>query len=185
MPFISEQELKGKGGISLAPMIDFLFLMLVFFASLAISRITTRDTEIDLVKIKNESHSPSWNRSQEPISDIKIVNITITKDNEYKWVTDIRDYKIDSAQEIKEELIRQYERGLLPEDIQQTQVLLKIDKEAKWDPILQLIFAIRDAGFEVHPIYQPEDEEMPLTGHVKRVAQEQLAPVLMNQGNIQ
>ena len=51
MSFLSEEELKGKEGINLAPMIDFLFLMLVFFASLAISRVTTRDTDIDLVEI--------------------------------------------------------------------------------------------------------------------------------------
>jgi biopolymer transport protein ExbD len=178
MPFLPEHEIKSKGGISLAPMIDFLFLMLVFFASLAISRITTKDTEIDLVKVNYETASPTViNSSNEYPNDLKIINITISKESEYQWVTDIRDYKINSANEVKEELIKQYKRGLLPEDMSKTQVMLKIDKNAKWEPILKLIFAVRDAGFEVHPLYEPEDEDTQLSDHTTKYKTSQIAPL--------
>ena len=72
MGFIPDDEIKGKGTINLAPMIDFLFLMLVFFASLAISRVTTKDTEIDLVKLKPENRASLTKTSDE----FKIINIT-------------------------------------------------------------------------------------------------------------
>ena len=152
MSFLPEEELKGKEGINLAPMIDFLFLMLVFFASLAISRVTTRDTDIDLVEIQPESKA-SASQSQ---SEYHIIHLSVTGNNEYKWVTEIRDYTMSNAEEIKQELTRQLERGLIPKNPDQTQILLKIDKDAKWEPILKIIFAVREAGFEVHPVYQPE-----------------------------
>ena len=63
---------------------------------------------------------------------------------------------MNSPDEIKDELLKQYDKGILPEDKLLTQVLLKIDKNATWEPILKAIFAIRDAGFEVRPVYEPE-----------------------------
>lgn len=159
MSFVPEDELKGRGGITLAPMIDFLFLMLVFFASLAISRVTTRDTDIDLVEIKPETKATV---AQANASDYKVIHMSITSDNEYKWVTEIRDYKMKSAEEVGQELQHQYETGLLPQDPSKTHVMLKIDRKAQWEPILQLMFAIREAGFEAHPVYEPEARDTSL-----------------------
>lgn len=138
--------------MNLAPMIDFLFLMLMFFACLAISRVTTKDTDIDLVEVKPETQSVLADAS----SDIKFVNISINADGKYRWVTEMRDYAMATPDDIGSELMLQYRKGLLPEDRLKTQVMLRIDKQAKWEPILKAIFAIRDAGFEVRPIYEPE-----------------------------
>ena len=154
MVFIPEEELKNPKGINLAPMIDFLFLMLVFFASLAISRVSTKDTAIDLVKVQPDSVVSETKESQ-----YKIVNLSISADNEYRWTTDIRDYAMDTEMDVYDELIRQYEKGILPADPSHTKVLVKIDKAASWEPILKLIFAVRDAGFDIYPVYEPEDEE--------------------------
>lgn len=156
MSFISEEELRGSRGLNLAPMIDFLFLMLVFFASLAISRVAMRDTDIELVKSQSQEQDIARATFDKGV-EYKLINLNVTNNNEYKWVTDIRDYKMDSAQDIRDELVRQYERGLLPEDLGNTKVLVKIDKKASWEPILQLIFAVRDAGFDVYPVYEPEE----------------------------
>lgn len=154
MSYIAEEEIKGKGANYLAPMIDFLFLMLVFFASLAVSRVTTRDTDIDLVKVQPELQA-SFTQAEE--DDTKVINITITNEGSYKWVTEIRDYEMASADDIADELTRQYERGLLPEDKLRTVVLVKIDKQAQWEPILKALFAVRDVGFEIRPVYEPEE----------------------------
>lgn len=150
MTFIPDEELKERTGLTLAPMIDFLFLMLAVFASLAVSRIIMRDTEIELVRSKIESPSPLADPR-----DYKLIHITISEEGAYKWVTEIRDYPMETPQDIAQELIQQYQRGLLPEDKLKTQVLLKIDRKTRWEPILQAILAIRDAGFEVRPIYEP------------------------------
>lgn len=151
MSFIPDDELKGKRTQNLAPMIDFLFLMLMFFASLAISRITTRDTEVDLVKIPTEAAETTATASN---TDLKVINITIDNEGRYKWITDIHDYPMDSPEQISNELLHQYEQGLLPEEKQQTLVFLRIDREAKWEPILKVILAIRDNGFNIHPLYE-------------------------------
>jgi biopolymer transport protein ExbD len=155
MSFVPEDELKGRSNLNLAPMIDFLFLMLMFFACLAITRVTTKDTDIDLVEIKAETQ----NAIADADADFKIIQISITADGQYKWVTEVRDHVMDNADAIGVELLNQYSKGLLPADRLKTQVLLKIDQKATWDPILKAIFAIRDAGFEVRPVYQPEDLE--------------------------
>lgn len=152
MSFIPDEELKGRQSLNLAPMIDFLFLLLMFFATLAVTRITTKDTDIKLVEIKPEtSAATSYGNS-----DIKIISLTINSDGKYKWVTDVKDYPMNSAEDIKEELLKQHEKGILPENKDQTQVLLKIDKQATWEPILQAIFAVREAGFDIRPVYEPE-----------------------------
>lgn len=152
MSFIPEDEVKPKLGFNFAPMIDFLFLMVAFFACLAVSRITTRDTDIQLVQLHEEKKDAATNRDYE----YKMVTVNINEQGEYKWVTEIRDYKMHDADSISDELLKQYQRGVLPENKLKTQVLLKIDKEAKWEPILKAIFAIRDAGFEVRPLYEPD-----------------------------
>ncbi|HEY4831011.1 MAG TPA: biopolymer transporter ExbD [Waddliaceae bacterium] len=150
MTFIPEEELKERGGLTLAPMIDFLFLMLAVFASLAVSRNVMRDTDIELVKSKTEvlSSTPSNH-------ELKLVHITINADGTYKWVTEIRDYSMEKAEQIAYELIRQHNQGLLPEDKLNTQVMVKIDREARWEPILNVLLAIKEAGFEVRPVYEP------------------------------
>ncbi len=152
MSFVPEEALHPRTGFNFAPMIDFLFLMVVFFACLAVSRIQTKDTDIDLVKIYENNSEQASNAD----SEYKILNISINNKGEYKWVTEIRDYPMPQAEDIANELLNQYQKGLLPENKLKTQVLLKIDKEAMWDPILQAIFAIRDAGFEVRPVYLPD-----------------------------
>ncbi len=156
MSFIPDEALRGREGINLAPMIDFLFLMLMFFACLAVSRATSKDTDIELVEV-----APEANISQTVAdTDTKIINISIDAEGNYKWVTEVRDYRMQTPDEIAQELIQQHTKGLLPKDKSKTQVLLKIDKKTVWDPILKAIFAIRDAGFEVHPVYEPMEVPM-------------------------
>ena len=152
MSFLPDEALKGKEGIHLAPMIDFLFLMLMFFACLAVSRATSKDTHIELAELKPET-SVTLAMSD---NDQKIINISIDSLGHYQWITEIRDYPLENAEQIAQELCHQYTNGLLPEDKEKTQILLRIDKNATWDPILKAIFAIRDAGFNVRPVYEPD-----------------------------
>ena len=132
-------------------MIDFLFLMVAFFACLALSRASTKQLDIQLVKVQDQK------QKEEPVDfyDYKMITVQIDKNNQYKWVTEIRDYDMPSVTSIVDELDKQYQKGLLPEDKTRTQVLLKIDRDAKWEFILKALFAIRDAGFEVRPVYEP------------------------------
>lgn len=155
MSFIPEDDLKGRVALNLAPMIDFLFLMLIFFATLAVTRATTKDTEIELVEVKPETAASAIASD----TDYKIINLNIDAEGKYKWITEIHDYPMATAEDIGIELNSQYEKGLLPEDKEKTQVLVKIDKKAEWEPILKAIFAVRDAGFQVRPVYEPLSEE--------------------------
>ncbi len=151
MSFIPLDELKDRGGLTLAPMIDFLFLMLAVFASLAVTRVALKDTEIDLVKTKTTLTSPLKGAYA-----YKIITISVSEEGLFKWITEIRDHPMHSPKEIADELMRQYQKGLLPEDKLKTQILLKIDKKARWEPILQVLLAIRETGFQVRPVYEPE-----------------------------
>ena len=44
---------------------------------------------------------------------------------------------------------------MLGKDKAKTEVLLHIDKQAPWESISQLIFAIKEMGFNAHPVYEP------------------------------
>lgn len=150
MSFIPENELKGQSAFSMAPMIDFLFLMLMFFACLAISRVSLKDTELDLVQLKNDTHPSLYQEDTE----FKIIHISINSNGEYRLTSSGEDQLMKFPNDLTHELVYQYEKGLIPDEKGKTRVLLKIDKQATWDPILKAIFAIRDAGFDVRPVYQ-------------------------------
>lgn len=153
MSFLPTDDFKTPAAINLTPMLDFLFLMVMFFACLSMTRMATRDTDIALVEVKPDSAA-----SAPATEELKLVNVSILADGSYKWVTDIRDYPVLTPEALRDELLHEYQRGQLPQDKQHTVVLLKVDKDAKWDPILKAIFAIREAGFDVHPVYAPEGQ---------------------------
>ncbi len=149
MSFVPVEEFKDSRGIPLAPMIDFLFLLLAFFVSLSVTRTTTQEADLELAKAK--APGGSFAKNQE-----KVIQIAVLENGQYKWATKLRDHPIATAGELAEELKRQYAKGLLPQDKQKTKIVLKIDKEATWEPILQALLAIRECGFEAKPLYVPE-----------------------------
>lgn len=149
MTFVPEQELKRGGGPALAPMIDFLFLLLAVFAALAVTRLTLKETDLELVKHPSESGAPLDH-------DLRLVHLSISAAGEYTWATEVRDYPMTSAAEIVRELDTQHQKGLLTETKEDTHVLLSIDRAAQWEAVLELLLAVRDAGYDVRPVYEPE-----------------------------
>lgn len=152
MSLIPDDELKKSVSINLAPMVDFLFLVVAVFATLAITRAALYDSEISLVTIKPQKASSTT--VQQPHR----VNISITEDGKYKWITEVNEFLMDNPSSIKKELIKQQKLGMLPADGTQTKVLLHIDRNARWEPISKAIFTIREAGFTIRPVYEPEDQ---------------------------
>lgn len=149
MSFVPSDELKEGSGFNFAPMIDFLFLMLAFFASVAVSKVSMQDTHIHLVKTKTTLPS-TLNKTE---VGCKILHISIQEDGSYSWITESAHHTMESASQISAELHRQHRKGLLPSEKSKTRVLLNIDKKAKWEPILEALVAIREAGFEVRPLF--------------------------------
>lgn len=149
MSLIPEEELKRYNHLNLAPMIDFLFLIVAVFAVIAVTRASLFDREINLVKVHTKIDSSN---AQERYT----VHLSINDKGEYKWITEFNEYLIPCPQDIQLELKKQQELGLLPKDTLKTQVLLHIDKQAMWEPIVQLIFAVKQAGFQIHPVYESE-----------------------------
>ncbi len=134
-------------------MIDFLFLMLALFATLAISRASLFDSEVTLVELKPEADATSLRTKQE----ISQINLSISASGQFKWLTEFQEYPMETIQAIQEELSRQYQIGALPQDKTHTEVLLHIDRKAPWEPIAKMIFGIRELGFSAHPVYEPLD----------------------------
>src|SRR3989338_9119211 len=117
MSLIDQDKLKSRPHFNFAPMIDFLFLMLAFFATLAVSRASLYDTKLNLVQLKTEEGSIPIKKTE----DAHQINLSITESGEYKWVTEIQTYPMESLSRIKKELNYQHNIGLLPKDKQQTQ----------------------------------------------------------------
>lgn len=132
-------------------MIDFLFLMLALFATLAISRATLYDSEIDLAKLTPEKETGALH----PKRDIQQIHLSIGGSGAYKWLTEFQEYPMDTIALVQEELSRQYQIGALAKDKTKTEILLHIDKCAPWESIAKAIFGVRELGFQVHPVYEP------------------------------
>ena len=151
MDLIPHDELKPKNSFNFAPMIDFLFLMLALFATLAVSRAALFDSEIELAQLKPEEETASLRAK-----DIHQIHLSITSDGYYKWLTEFQEYPMEKTGDIQQELARQYQMGALPEDKSKTEVLLHIDKKAPWEPIASAIFSVREVGFSARPVYDGE-----------------------------
>jgi len=147
MDLIPEEELKKWGSINLAPMVDFLFLLVAVFATLAVTRAIFYDTEIQLVKTKE--------REEQDAQKAHLVNIAITEDGKYKWLTEANSLLVIQPQAIKEELLRQQRLGRIPEEGSQIKILLHIDQKAHWKNIARTICTFKEAGFTVYPVYEP------------------------------
>ncbi len=153
MSIIPEEELKSFGGLNLAPMVDFLFLVVAVFATLAVTKAALYDSEIKLVKVQPASEKSPYIGQ----NDYYIINLSVNEEGKYKWITEFNEYLIDGVQGIQKELKKQQDLGLLPKEKEKTKVLLHIDRNAKWEPISQIIFSVRQVGFEIHPVYDYDD----------------------------
>lgn len=151
MSIIPDEELKSYGSLNLAPMVDFLFLIVAVFATLAVTRAALFDGEVRLVKLQNPQPLAQEN------SEHYVINLSVTEKGQYKWITEFNEYLIGSASGIQQELAQQQDLGLLPREPERIKVLLHIDKAAQWEPIAQVIFAIKQTGIPVHPVYDIDD----------------------------
>ena len=147
----SHEGLKTNHSFNFAPMIDFLFLMLALFATLAVSRAVLLDTEVELAELKPETGSKERNRIA---AERHPVHISISANGNYKWLTEFQEYPMENTKAVQDELSRQYGVGALPGDKELTEVLLHIDRQAPWDKIANIIFAIREIGFAARPVYE-------------------------------
>jgi biopolymer transport protein ExbD len=151
MELIPRDDLKATPSFNFAPMIDFLFLMLALFATLAVSRAALFDTEIELAKV-NTSPQGQALRSK---TQTHLIHLKINAQGAYTWLTEFHEYPMETAIMIQEELARQYQSGSLPEEKTKTEVLLHIDQNAPWGQVANAIFAIREIGFSARPVYEP------------------------------
>jgi biopolymer transport protein ExbD len=155
MELIPQEELKTGHNFNFAPMIDFLFLMLALFATLAVSRAALFDTEVKLAELVPEKTGKQIHSKGE----LHPIHLSVTQEGKYKWLTEFQEYPMETPTAVQDELARQYQLGILPKDRKQTEVLLHIDKKAPWEPIAELLFAVRQVGFEARPIYEPLEKK--------------------------
>lgn len=149
MDLIPDEELRTKSFFNLTPIVDFLFLVIAMFATLAITRTTLFDSDISLAKIKEStSSSPVYSE------DFHIINLCVGKNGEYKWITEFNEYSMDGIPSILQELTKQQDLGILSSDKTKTKILLHIDKQTEWDPVAQLVYSLKKTGYFAHPVYE-------------------------------
>lgn len=148
MDLIPDEELKTKGFFNLTPMVDFLFLVIALFATLAFTRTALFDAELDLAKIKESAPASSHQK------DVHVINLCIGKTGQYKWITEFNEYSMDGVSAILQELSKQQDLGLLSSDKTKTKILLHIDKQTEWDPVARLVYSLKKTGYLAHPVYE-------------------------------
>lgn len=153
MELIPHDEIRPASGFNFAPMIDFLFLMLSLFATIAISKSALHDSSITLAEVKKETPKAIL-----ASRDIQQINLSISASGTYKWMTEFQEHSMAGIEEIQKELAHQYQIGALSQDKSKTEVLLHIDKQAPWKMIADLIFAVKEMGYSAHPVYDSKNE---------------------------
>ncbi len=154
MSIIPDEELKRYGNLNLAPMVDFLFLVVAVFATFAVTRAALFEGDLKLVKLRPAQDSSTMVGQ----NDYFLINLSVDGEGSYRWITEFNEYIVENVEGIQQEIRRQQSLGLLPQEKEQTRVLLHIDRDAKWEPIAKLIFAVREEGLDIHPVYDIDDD---------------------------
>ncbi|HSX03946.1 MAG TPA: biopolymer transporter ExbD [Rhabdochlamydiaceae bacterium] len=154
MSLIPEEEIRLQRNINLAPMVDFLFLILVMFALFAVTRTALYDSEVSLVKGSSEQASLPPDSAEE---ELTTVFLSINQNGQYKWITEFNEFLIEDVGTILEEIQKQQQLGFLPQENEKIKVLLHIDENATWHSIAQVIYTVKEAGFSIRPVYEPAD----------------------------
>ena len=147
---IPDDELKQFEKVQWAPMVDFLFIVIIVFATIAITRNVVHDRELRLAKALGKKESTLTMERQTS----HIVNLSINHLGKYKWLSESNELFFENAKQLSERLILLKNQKKLPTQANRVKILLHIDKTAPWQPIADVIFAVRDAGYDVHPVYQ-------------------------------
>ena len=155
MSLIPEEELNKGSNFPFAPMVDFLFLMLALFATLALSRASLFDTSLNLAKLKPDKKRPFQSSS----SQMHQLHLGVDQKGGYRWITEFQSHPMQNITSVQEEMKRQYSLGLLPQNKESLEVFIHIDRLAPWENIAQLIFGVKELGFQAYPLYAPLDEE--------------------------
>jgi biopolymer transport protein ExbD len=155
MSFIPDEELQTKTHLNLTPMVDFLFLVVAVFATLAITRTALHDTEVDLAKLNSTKDSTLLEETNQKYQEF-FVNVSVSKSGEYKWLSEMNEFTVAGVQGLQDEISKQQELGLLPKESSKIKVLLHIDKNAPWEPIAEAILGIKEIGLDIHPVYEPK-----------------------------
>lgn len=148
---IPEEEVKRQGSINLAPMVDFLFIVLAIFATVAVTRAHLFDAEVKLVQL--DAPLGAGHALGDPSEHM--VHLSVNKLGKYRWIRETNEFVLENSIALGRELQKQLEEGQLPKEKERTRVLLHIDRQAPWESVAQLIIAVRREGYAVHPVYEP------------------------------
>lgn len=150
MGLIPESEFNERPTLNLAPMVDFLFLVVAVFALIAVTKTSLFDSEIQLATVSPESAQIAAGSNK----GLHTVNISLNEEGKFKWITEKEEYLLTSPEQIGHELEKMVIQGSLPQNKEKTTVLLHIDRNARWEPIVDMVFAIKESGYEIHPVYE-------------------------------
>src|SRR3990167_71345 len=103
MELIPIDELNPKQSFNFTPMIDFLFLMLTIFATLAITRAALFDTNVKLAELNKEAHSQSILSKKEN----HLIHLSVNAEGKYKWLTEFNSYDMDNVLAVQSEIAKQ------------------------------------------------------------------------------
>lgn len=148
MNLMPEEELTQRASVNLAPMVDFLFLILAVFAVLSITSSKVFLEDIDLAQ--SEDTLDSSIAQFEP----QQLHLFVNKDGQYLLQEDHSTLKFEKCKQVATTLQDRQIAGYLPKDTSQVSILLHIDKQAEWEHVMQLLVSLQNAGFTVQTVYQ-------------------------------
>lgn len=143
-------HLKQERPLNLAPCIDFLFILLVIFATAAISREVIRSHQVELAQVEGSSSS-----KQSPNHQALIISINSA--GNYIWNGQLKDYPMPTIQAVVRELKVRKKSSALKNQL--PPVYLRIDAIAPWEKIATLLTAIEQEGFEAYPLLEEKPAE--------------------------
>lgn len=149
MSLIPDSELSQSKGLNMAPMVDLLFILLAVIIVAFITRAAIFDTEFKLVKAKTEEKIPI-----DTSAALKGLMVKVFEKGLYTLTFEGTETSYENVEELSSAISKLVNEHKITKS--EHPVLLKIEKDSKWESVAEVILKTKQIGLEVRPLYEQE-----------------------------
>lgn len=149
MSLIPEEELKKQQGLNLAPMVDFLFLIIAVLACMALTHAFLFDSDLKLAQI-NESAAHN-----SPTDPKGILHLSLDSQGSCRWLLESALPQPTELSRLSEDVMTFRTLGLFPSS-GEVKIFLHIDQHVEWGQAVNAILTARQTGLAVHPVFESQ-----------------------------
>ncbi len=147
MSLIPDEELNCQRGMNLAPMVDFLFLIIAILSTMVLTKAFLFDSNLEMAKVQT---SQELAQNTDPRG---LLHLALDPSGNCRWLLENAAPKATELTHLSEDVQAFQKLGLFPSS-DNVKIFLHIDSHTEWGTAINAILAARETGYSVHPVFE-------------------------------